>query len=215
MIKQTKPNKIRRDVDLLFEVSNFRNIDRVWKQFLNPDAANVAEHTFRMTWIAMTIAKYEQGADINKIVKMALMHDISESRCGDVHYLSRQYVVRREDEAMKDIFHGTSLEKEILDLSKEYEERKTLESKIVKDADNLDVHLELKEFAAKGHSLGTVWNKSRNVFVYPRLFTPTARRLWDEISKADIHGWHHFSKNNRYYGGDWKKGQNNSKHRKK
>lgn len=40
---------------------------------------------------------------------MALAHDIAESRVGDVHYLSRQYVKRDEKNAVKRYFswHGS------------------------------------------------------------------------------------------------------------
>ena len=44
-------------------------------------------HTLRVAWIATIIAKNESNADLAKVVKMALVHDIAESRTGDTHYL--------------------------------------------------------------------------------------------------------------------------------
>src|SRR6185369_12794021 len=100
---------------------------------------------FRVAWIALTLAKHEGVEDNEKILKLALMHDIAESRTGDVNYLTRQYTKRDEIKAFKDLSFGTIHESEISELSKEYEERKSIESKIVKDADTLDVELELRE----------------------------------------------------------------------
>ena len=145
MVNKKGKNKIKREVELLFELGVFRHLDRVWKQFLNPNVANCSEHTFRVVWVAITIAKYEKNVDTKKLLKMALLHDLPESRCGDVHYLSRQYVERKEADAVKDMFEGTAHQAEMVRLINEYEDRKSIESKIIKDADNLDVELELME----------------------------------------------------------------------
>src|SRR3989344_7777107 len=194
---------IKRDVEFLYEISPFRHLDRVWKQFLNADVANNAEHSFRVAWIALTISKYENKGNHEKILKMAMLHDLPESRCGDVHYLSRQYVLRKEVEAMTHMCASTVHEKELNDLMKEYEDRKSIESRIVKDADNLDVELDLNEQAAKGHSLGKIWTKDRKKQVYPKLFTKSGKKLWDEIAKTNPHDWHLNSPHNRFKMGDW------------
>ncbi|MEX1014956.1 MAG: HD domain-containing protein [Candidatus Paceibacterota bacterium] len=198
-------NNISKDVDLLFEISAFRNLDRTWKQFLNPDVANNSEHSFRVAWIALTLARYEEDLNEEKIIKMALAHDLSESRCGDVHYLSRQYVERNEKLAIEDMFEGTSHMIEIKSLIDEYEKRESKESRIVKDADNLDVQIELRELEFKGHSMGEIFNKDRKENVYSKLFTDTARKFWDKICESDPHNWHVNSKRNRHNAGDWKK----------
>src|SRR6266516_4117511 len=109
------------DINFLYEMGNIRLIDRVWRRFHHKDFANLAEHHFRVFWIAMAIAAREQGVDTAKVAKMALLHDIAESRTGDVDYLSRQYTERNEDLAIKDMLAGTSLEKEYLGLIHEYE----------------------------------------------------------------------------------------------
>ena len=200
-----KNTKKKRDIELLFEVGTLRHMDRVWRQFMGPDVANCAEHIFRVVWIALTIAKYEDAGNHEKILKMAIAHDISESRTGDVHYISRQYTKRNEELATRDIFEGTAHEDEMIDLIHEYEERESIEAKIVKDADNIDVELELRELRSRGHSMGTVWINSRIKNVYPKLFTKTARQFWKIIAKVEPHNWHLNSPRNRFIGGDWKK----------
>ena len=179
-------------------------MDRVWKHFYNPDVANNAEHTFNVAWIALTLAKMEGITNHEKILKMALLHDIPESRCGDVHYLSRQYVIRKEDEAIKDIFAGTVHEDEIWSLWREFEDRKTLEAKVVKDADNLDVELELRDQEFRGHMMAKTLRGPRNKALYPKLFTKSAKAMWKDVQKANPHDWHDKSPKNRFRGGDWK-----------
>ena len=81
-----------RDLEFLNEIGTLRFIKRSWIQFLRSDVASISEHMFRMAWIALVIAKHEKVKDTGKILKMVLVHDITESRTGDPHYVSRQYV---------------------------------------------------------------------------------------------------------------------------
>lgn len=203
-MSEEKNSNITAEIDFLYEMGAFRYLDRTWRQFLGYDFANHAEHTFRTAWIALTIAKHE-GGDTEKVLKMALVHDVPESRCGDPHYLSRQYIERNEDLAAEDVFQNTPHYEEMRALLKEYHDRETLESKIVKDADNLDVDFELREQSARGGTLDAKWSGARKEQVYPKLFTETAKKYWQEIYKRDPHDWHWQSPRNRFNSGDWKK----------
>lgn len=194
---------IQRDIEFLYEIGTLRFTKRQWSRFLNADFANLAEHHLRVMWLAITLAKYEK-ADINKVLKMALVHDIAESRTGDVDYLSRQYVIRNEELGLKDMLKSTALEKEFLELYHEYEERKSIEAKVVKDADTLDVDMELNEQEARGFKLKYAWAGQRAHVHKTQLYTKTAKRFWDAIKKSDPNEWH-IKGRNRLNSGDWKK----------
>ena len=115
---------MNRDVDFLYELGALRLIDRQWRRFHSQNFANLADHHFRVAWIALVIAAREGGQiDTGKIVKMALVHDIAESRTGDVDYLSRQYVTKDEAGAARDMMDETSVGEEFLALLEEYEKR--------------------------------------------------------------------------------------------
>lgn len=196
---------MERDIEFLYEVGSLRFVNRTWRRFLNGDFANNAEHLFRVTWIALIIAKHEGVTDLEKIMKMAIAHDIAESRTGDVDYLSRQYVTRDEATGLSDMVEGTVLEKEIKEFIHEYETRESIESKIVKDADNLDVDFELYEQATHGHNLSDRWKPMRKQVHEEKLFTETAQKMAKALEGSDPHSWHINSKRNRINGGDWKK----------
>jgi 5'-deoxynucleotidase YfbR-like HD superfamily hydrolase len=181
---------ISRHLDFLYEVGSLRYAIRTWSQFLNPGCQNLSEHTLRVVWIALTIANLEGVKDTSKVMKMALVHDISESRSVDVNYVSRQYADRHEDKAIEATLGGTVLLDEFLPIWEEYEERTTIEVKIVKDADHLDVDLELRELEAMGNKLGKALYPSREQAIETRFFTETARRMWEEIQQSDPHHWH-------------------------
>lgn len=162
---------------------------------------------FRVVWIALVIAAREsKKVDTDKIIKMAIAHDIAESRTGDVDHISRQYVERHEQEALADMFAGTSLEDEFTQLLDEYEKRESIESKIVKDADNLDVDLELREQQSQGHHMAETLYKQRQFVGANKLYTKTAAAMHAEIySSRDPNDWHVKSPRNRLNGGDWSK----------
>lgn len=201
-----KPAKdtLANDVDFLFEMGSIRFVQRTWRHFLNEDFANLAEHHYHVFWIAMVIAAHEGGVDHGKLAKMALVHDIAESRTGDVDYLSRQYVVRHEELGISDMLQGTAVEAEFRALWDEYHERTSLESKIIKDADNLDVDFEMAEQAARGSRLWDVKHAMREHVAATKLYTKTAKKIYEQLKRADPHTWHYKSRN-RINSGDWSK----------
>lgn len=192
-----------RDIDFLFEMGNIRFIDRMWRRYLTRDFANLAEHHFRMFWIAMVIAAHEKNVDIGKVAKMVMVHDIAESRTGDVDYLARQYVIRNEELGIKDMLEDTILEKEFIALWQEYEARETLEAKIAKDADNLEIDFELAEQHVKGNVLQKTWAENREYIFKEKLYTKTAKQLFQQLKTADPHTWHTTGRT-RYNDGDYK-----------
>jgi putative hydrolases of HD superfamily len=195
-----------RNLELLYEVGAFRWVRRTWEQFFSTRAASNAEHSYRVMWTSLVIANMERAAghevDQEKLLKMALLHDLPESRVGDTNYITRQYVVQNEDRAINDIFSGTSLKKEFAALWKEYKLRKGLEAKIVKDADILDVDLELAEMKAEGHTMPSDFKQHRKLNYEKSLYTQSAKKLWEQIQTASPYEWH-LRGRNRFNAGDW------------
>jgi len=180
----------KRDLDLLFEVGSLRNTDRSWKQMLGIDCANDVEHSFRVMLIALMLARREGGVDENKILKMALVHDLAETRTGDHNYTQKVYVTSDEEKAATDLFAGTILNDLREDILREYEERQTCEARIVKDADNLDVDVEIRELAERGSQMSLKWKESRLLVRNEKLYTQAAKDMWDAIQSADPSSWH-------------------------
>ena len=69
------------------------------------DCANILEHTFRVMFLALAIARGEKVKDEEKIIKMAMIHDLGESRTGDPNYVQKVYVNSNESRALKDERH--------------------------------------------------------------------------------------------------------------
>lgn len=181
---------MKQDVNLMFELGTLRYVDRTWRQFLTPDFANLSEHMFRVAWIALILAAREGNTNHEKILKMALVHDVSESRTGDLNGLNKAYATRDESKAIKDILGQTSLADEMTQLWHESEERKTPEAQIVKDADYLDQMMELKEQEARGNTLYPVMKDIWHEIYGKKLFTKTARSMLEDIKTAAPLDWY-------------------------
>jgi len=182
--------KANRNLEFLYEIGVLRNLPRAWTQILACDTASDPEHTFRVMFLALMLARMEKVKSEEKILKMALVHDIAEARTGDHHYIQSVYIKADEETAAKHTFAGTVLEDLQNEILKEYEERKTVEAKIVKDADNLDIDLELKEMEERGHKLSEKFKAFRKLVRNQKLYTKSAKKIWDAIQKSDPASWH-------------------------
>lgn len=179
-----------RDLDFLYEIGTLKNMQRGWGQHINQKMGSVLEHIYRVMWLALMIAKMEKAGDEAKIIKMAMAHDLAETRTSDLSYIQKVYVEADEDRAAQDLFAGTMLEKASLEILQEYKKRESLEARIVKDADNLDVDLEMKEIEANGFKSPKEWEVFRKMIRSERLYTESAKKIWDEIQNSNINDWH-------------------------
>lgn len=112
---------------------------------------SIADHMYRMGVMALISADLP-GVDRDKCVKMAIVHDIAEAIVGDItpsDGISKAEKSRREREAIEDmckLLGGGPRAKEIKDLWLEYEECSSLEAKVVKDFDKIEMILQALEY---------------------------------------------------------------------
>src|SRR3989338_696032 len=69
-----------RDIEFLYEIGSLRNIPRAWIQHLAADCASTLEHTLRVVFLALLIGRKEGVKDEEKLIKMALVHDLAAPR---------------------------------------------------------------------------------------------------------------------------------------
>lgn len=104
---------------------------------------NSAEHSWQVALLALTLQKHAAAPiDINKVIKMLLIHDIGEIDVGDVLVYSAHNNHQHEEEELKAVKRITSLlpsdqAEELLSLWQEFEERKTPEARYARAMDRL------------------------------------------------------------------------------
>src|SRR3989344_45908 len=90
-------------VNFLFEIGILSKTPRSFFSLLGHGNQSVSEHINRVTFIGYTLAMLEKNADITKVIKMCLFHDIAESRVSDLNYVHQQYVKSSEEKAVEEL----------------------------------------------------------------------------------------------------------------
>lgn len=143
--------------NFIFEAAALKRLQRTgWQILGGENKESIAEHSFMVSIISFTLAS-QLDADEEKVIKMGLFHDISETRTGDVYKLADFYVKVETMEAVKDVFSNLPSSGKIVSLIQEYEDEKTLEAKIVHDADTLALMIELKQLSENGNTNAKEW----------------------------------------------------------
>jgi putative hydrolase of HD superfamily len=138
----------------LIELQRLKRLDRtgwVLRGFAN-GTESVAAHSFGVGVTAMLLADEltRQGAsvDVEKILRLALLHDWAEARVGDMPRTATMYFgsearKHAETAAFRDLTAAIDNDGALYaQLYHEYEERSTLEARLVKAADVIDLLVE-------------------------------------------------------------------------
>ena len=182
-------------VDFLFEVGILAETPRSGFYFLGSGKQSVAEHICRDVFIGYALAQMEKGVNMEKVLKMCLFHDLAEARTSDLNYVHQKYAQADEQKAVEDLAATLPFGQDILEIIREYKERRTKEARLAKDADNLDWILSLKEQADTGNARAKTWIPS----AVKRLITKPAKRLALRILKTDSDHWWFADKNDEWW----------------
>lgn len=139
------------------------NLKFIQRYSITPRITNetVAEHSFFVATYVMELYK-DYKFDLNKAVQMAIIHDFAESFIGDITLSTKtmcpdlvEAVSNAEKEVMFQNFPSF-----IFELYREYEQRTSVESLIVKLADTMQV----KQYAGNEIELGNNSITMRSIF---------------------------------------------------
>jgi len=187
-----KQSQIKKLVSFFFEIGNLRKVIRAHQQtLLSFDLSDtIASHSFRVALIGYFLAK-ELKADVDKVMKMCFLHDLEETRSSDHNWVHKRYVKVFEDEIRYDQLRNLPNSQELINLSEEYQERKTLEAKITKDADLLDEIFLLREYAWQGNKEAKDWLKGVNIESHQEkmMFTKLAKEIAKEAKRQAPSFW--------------------------
>jgi putative hydrolase of HD superfamily len=172
-------------VNFFFELGMLKKTPRSGFQFLGSGKESVAEHSFRVALIGYTLARMAKNVDSFRIVTLCLFHDVPEARTGDMNYVNKRYVKVDEKKAIHHLAQTLPFGADFESLMEEYRKEETEEARLVHDADQLDLILELKEQSDLGNAYAPKWIH----FARKRLRTDIARELAAEILRTDSTAW--------------------------
>ena len=130
----------------------------------------------------MALAALE-GADAGRTAALCILHDSHQTRTGDITPIGRAYITTAVPQAVT--AHQTSamprgVAEIFQDLVAEYQAGQTLESRLARDASQIETLLQAAEYQAQGHNT-TPWRESSAT----ALQTGSARQLARAIGSAD------------------------------
>ena len=102
---------------------------------------SVAEHSWMATLMAFFIRDEFPEADMDKVIRMCIIHDLGEAFTGDIPSF---YKTKENEETEENLLYGwvetlpDPYKTEMLDLYEEMAARETLEAKIYKAIDNME-----------------------------------------------------------------------------
>ena len=179
-------------LNALIELQRLKRLDRtgwVLRGFAN-GTESVAAHSFGVGVAAMLLADElrAQGVsiDVEKVLRIALLHDWAEARVGDMPrtatlYFGAEARKQAETAAFRDLTESLN-SAQYANLYDEYEERNTLEARLVKAADVIDLLVEaLALERAGGRGLDEFWEVAEN----PQLqLEGPAKRIVDDLLQS-------------------------------
>ncbi|MFH1543181.1 MAG: HD domain-containing protein [Patescibacteria group bacterium] len=196
-ISQEKLNSI---VKYIFEAGILSKTPRSGFWFLGTGEQSVAEHIIRTTYIAYALAYLTPKADLNKVLLMSIFHDLGEGRTSDLNYVHQKYGRLAEKKAIRDISNKLPFGPGILKVFNEFEKRKSLESRLTKDADNLEFMASLREEEGKGNKKARAWAE----IAIKRLKTEAGRKIGRLMMAEHPDSWW-FKESDKWFVGRKKK----------
>lgn len=130
---------------------NLKRVKRTgWVRRGVPEPESVAEHSYRLAVLAMALAP-SSGVDENKVIKMALVHDLAEAIIGDIVTFkggepmpNRDAKLKNERQEMVKILELVDVDIAIFD---EFVVNNTAEANFVNDLDRLEMAITGIEYA--------------------------------------------------------------------
>ena len=150
-------------LSVLLELQRLKRLDRTgWVlRGLPPGAESVAAHSYGVALTAMLLADEcaARGArlDVGRVLRLALLHDLQETRTGDMprtvaDYYGKEARRAAERAAFDDIMRGAGAghAERYAELHEDYESRASPEARLVKAADVVDLLAQALAFERAG-----------------------------------------------------------------
>ena len=172
------------NLDFFQTAANLKKISRQgWIDKLSIDnPESVADHSYSMAIMSMVISDLE-NCDSEKMMKMALLHDLAESKIGDYtpEQISNEKKTSLENNAFNEIIENLPdlIKSQYLEIWQEYQENNSTESKMIHQIDKLEMSLQAKTYQKEGHpieKLETFFNSAKN-----DISNPTLKKIFLEI----------------------------------
>jgi putative hydrolase of HD superfamily len=144
------------------------------------------------------LCKLNPSLNEMRVLKMCLLHDLPEARTGDMNYVNKKYVQIDEAKAVRELTESLSFGEDIRQAIDEFNARETMESRIARDADQIALILQLKEYGDLGNKYSEEWIQ----YALQRLCTEEGKKLAARVIQTDSSHWWFKEKNDWWINGN-------------
>jgi putative hydrolase of HD superfamily len=168
-------------LSVLTDVGKLKRLKRAgWVRVGIPEPESVADHSFRLALLALLVGP-RLGLAADKMIRLALLHDLGEARVGDLTPADRVAPSdkrAREAAAIAEIVGSLPEGPALSDLWREYDAAATPEARVVRQLDKLEMALQALEYEHQhGQDLAEFWQSARAGLSEP-LLIELFDRLW-------------------------------------
>lgn len=190
---------IQHSINFIMELEKLKAVYRKAKiQADHNRRENSAEHSWHSSLAAQILSSFSDiEIDINKVIKMLLIHDISEIYAGDLfafdHSEKQSQHKKAEHDAIDNLFNHFPIESvaSIRELWFEFEEGKTPEAQFALSIDRI------LPFLQNINNEGGSWSEFKisksQILTRNAILQSVSSQLWDylntELDRAVLKGW--------------------------
>ena len=123
---------------------------------------SVGEHIFTMALLSLSVIdKYDLKLNVEKVLKMILIHELGEIDVGDISLMDTEGIKTKHEKELKGVTRIAEVIKEpwILELWKEFEEKKTDEAKFAYKMDKLQAIIQAKYYSENLNDNNKLFNE--------------------------------------------------------
>ncbi len=157
-----------------------RTVRSGWPYYGVRDAESVADHSFGVSFLTLILVQElkRRGVEIDseKAIKMAILHEIGESRLSDLHleariWLGFEHVSKAESNAVQAVLGQLGEDgDELFQIWREFEEGETTEAIVVRAADKIEMMLQGLEYEAEGYkALDPIFTAPQNLKYFDKI----------------------------------------------
>jgi putative hydrolase of HD superfamily len=145
-------------LDLLLETATLKRLPRAgWLMRDVPHVESVAEHSYGVAFVALALADSlgDWTLDLEKVLVMALLHDLGEVRLTDLpasanRLLPEEVKSQAEARAVGELLAPLPTAGRLAALWQEFEEQASPEGRLVRDADKLEMMVQCLRYEQAG-----------------------------------------------------------------
>jgi len=184
-------NALKRILYLIQQSGTLMLLPRTHVKHFGNSFDTIASHSYQVSVVTYCLSRMEglSHEEALQSVGMAVFHDLSEARTGDMDFIAKHYAIVDEVKAVSDQFNGIPFSEDMGKLIDDYEGKRNKAAICARDADSLVQFYTEWVLMWQGNQLAKKWYDSDFNDRIPGLKTESAKKLAFAMKDSNPHEW--------------------------